>query len=318
MYTLPIAGQAIPVAPASSAMRAISTACGNVNSSGSRVVIGDRARVKEVKNRVQVSWHCYRRPVLEGVGKPIGDRESEFALAARAGSGSLRSPVRRCPTGATEYGVNSLGRKRIWHIQSDIGERGCYQALITHCDGRLKRGVTVEDLCHLRIVISGPRRLNRSLTEVAVTVTQHRDACAQLIAACSEKLNRPRSHPGSHRHDAQRVDEGLLVIIISSPGPAELPHNSGVRDTLDKRKALSEQRGGPACIHVQPRHAQNGLSVADRQRGYRSRDSEAVRELTHDDELIRPTRSDDICCVARHQNLDLRTHSHHTPQIPHK
>lgn len=114
------------VASASSAIGAISTACRHANICEPRVVTSDRAGVKEVEKRLHVGWHCYCRPVLERRGNPIGYYQSELALAARTGSGCLRGPVRRSPTGAAEYGVNRLCRERIWHIQSYVSERGCY------------------------------------------------------------------------------------------------------------------------------------------------------------------------------------------------
>ncbi len=86
---------------ASSAI-AISTACGNTNIGKPVVVTHDRARVKEVEKSLQVSWHCYRRPVFERGGKPIGDCKSEFALTARTGSGSLCRAVCRFATSAAE------------------------------------------------------------------------------------------------------------------------------------------------------------------------------------------------------------------------
>jgi hypothetical protein len=93
MDTLPGARRTIPMASASSAIAAVSTPCGNVNIGRPRIRTGGHAGVKEVEDRLHLSRHCYRSPVLERGVKPIGDCQSELTLASRSGSGSLRRPV---------------------------------------------------------------------------------------------------------------------------------------------------------------------------------------------------------------------------------
>jgi hypothetical protein len=86
---------------------------------------------------------------------------------------------------------------------------------------------------HVRVMVTSPGRPLRSLGEFLIAVSEHRDARTKLVPSRSEETNRPRADLGPNRHDAEGVDERLLLLVPRCPDPAKLPGDGSVRNALD-------------------------------------------------------------------------------------
>ncbi|WP_129257668.1 hypothetical protein [Streptomyces lydicus] len=101
------------------------------------------------------------------------------------------------------------------------------------------------------------------------------------------------AQPSSDVHDAECLNEGLLRLVRTSPGPAEVAEDGSFGHAFDHDKPFGEQcgRGG---VHVQAGHAQCLVTLGHRDRGDRSADALAVRLAPQHDQLFGVAGGDDV------------------------
>ena len=174
-----------------------------------------------------------------------------------------------------ERRVHAVGAHPRGQRDAHRGQRGRDGVLVRLHQARLQRGVADEGLDD-RVAAGDPRRQGGRRCATGVAVAQDREPAHDLVARRGEQLDRPGPDLGADHGDRERVDEALLQRVATGPHRAELPKHDRIRDALHQDEALREERSGPRCVHVQPRHPQRALPVRHGDLTHRDRPAPAA------------------------------------------